>query len=749
MSYTTNGLQGYALSSAEDEQKKKKQQQSVTIPSEYYNPFGAVQNIYNLKGAWATANAAGDVTAMNKAAENAKQYYESLTKNGYSDLANQLSTASYEQAKPLLEQVASAPLKGYAVPDSEKTPEMWAKEYSHLTPEDMVGRITGLKKKWDGLNAAGDTSQRDAVAEKAKRYYGALIGSGHQDVADLLSNASSEQARKIWNDYSNGTFNISNYTTPPATTEATTTPTNTTTAPAPETTGEIYTPTETATAPATSTATPRFGINKSYDPYADVEAIYKLKGVWSSADASGDTAKRDAAAEQAKQYYANLRANGYQDVADYLQASNYEQSKVVSDIWAKNGKTATRDYLYSLGKSRGMSQSEIDSLIGWDDASGNVSFGGKNIGRPDALVDGVSYWSDTSVLDNAFNDYINRTGTVRSKETAVNQENEKLFSKYEQEYDYLKNTNPFETAEGKAILAKYDLAGMAGRNNEVASGASSNGGNIDSFAAANALRQQASLINQGQMVALEAHQQKLDHARALLSDMGVNIDRVYQQDEQTKTREFNQSETAKNNEAARQSEYSAISGTVGDYVTKQLNSSIWNADGSLKNPSTNFQEGIDSLYSLYKASTDENEKAKLWEQMRVLEIARNQKIDESGSSEGKTFLFQGPPNTADYKLTNKQIDVSADIAAGQNETQKAVAQTNAGAQVTAASITAQTNKDIAGMQAQNNLDQLDKQIQLQQQSQSGNDYAAYDMLMRYFPDNETVKRSFVEKFINY
>lgn len=308
----------------------------------------------------------------------------------------------------------------------------------------------------------------------------------------------------------------------------------------------------------------------AYNPYSAVNAIYKLKGQWDNANNAGDTATKNNVATKAQAYYNQLRNNGYGDIADELTASNYTQAKAINDKWAKMGKTPTRDYLYTLGQSKGMSQSDVDKLISWDNLTGEVSFGGKKIGTPDSVVDGVSYWSDTSVLDNAFNDYIDRSGTVRSKPTVVNQENEKLFAKYNQEYEDLKTTNPFETDTAKAILAKYDLAGLQGRDNQVASGAGSNGGNIDSFAAANALRQQSALVNQGQQVVLDSYNQKLEHARALLSDMGVNIDRV-----------FNQDETAKNNDVARKSEIASVSGyTPDEWVAS--NNPYLNDDGTLK-----------------------------------------------------------------------------------------------------------------------------------------------------------------------
>ncbi len=449
----------------------------------------------------------------------------------------------------------------------------------------------------------------------------------------------------------------------------------------------------------------------AYNPYSAVNAIYKLKGQWDSANNAGDTAAKNNAAAKAQQYYNQLRSNGYGDIADQLTASNYTQAKAINDKWAKMGRTATRDYLYSLGQSKGMSQSDVDKLISWDNQTGEVSFGGKKIGTPDAVVDGVSYWSDTSVLDNAFNDYISRSGTVRSASTAVNQENENLFAKYNQEYEDLKNTNPFETETGKAILAKYDLAGLQGRDNAVASDAGSNGGNIDSFAAANALRQQSSLVNQGQMVALDAHQQKLDHARALLSDMGVNIDRV-----------FNQSETEKNNDVARKSEQAAVSGYTPTEWSIQNDAFLKNfvdENGKLKAEyyDTDFQELINNA----KAQGN-TELANKYAILRGLKIFGN--FAEYGKylNQGDVSYIQ-PQRTADYDLTQQQIKSAENIAKGENDTTLA----------------------LADKEASSAIAQIQEAAKYS--TESGNDYAAYNVLLSMWPVNETEKRAFIEGFI--
>lgn len=199
--------------------------------------------------------------------------------------------------------------------------------------------------------------------------------------------------------------------------------------------------------------------------------------------------------------------------------------------------------------------------------------------------------------------------TNNLKSTEVNRENAGLFDKYNESYEDITKTNPFKTDEAKAILGKYDLAGLQGRDNAVAKGGASNGGNIDSYAAANAMRQQAGLVNQGQMAVLEARQQKINNIRGILSDMGVNIDRV-----------FNQDETSKNNEVARLSEQANVTGyTPNEWIIKNddIYKQFLNEDGTFKTE----KEGVDiqALINQAKASGDT-------ETAKKLAVVRTRKI---------------------------------------------------------------------------------------------------------------------------
>ena len=357
---------------------------------------------------------------------------------------------------------------------------------------DAISAIVNYKKLWDEANAVGNEADKQKAATLAQNIYGQMRSNGDASIADELSASDYASSQNVLKKYQQS--------------QAATT---------------------------------------SYNRDNAINDIIDYKKQWADADAAGDEIGKQYAANSAGSVYSAMMANGDTKIADELKASNYTQAQSASDKWHQLDKSATRPYFYSLGQKYGMTQEQVDALIGWDEKTGEVSFGGQTLGRPDYLSNGTSYWSDTSVLDKAFNDYISRSGTTRSTEQLIGQNNDEinqkvnqlwglqtndhndLNNKYKEEYDYITQTNPFTTDTAKAILAKYDLSGLQARDNAVAGGGASNGGNIDSYAAANALRQQSALINQGQMAVLDAHQQRIDNARSILESLGVSQQNSY------------------------------------------------------------------------------------------------------------------------------------------------------------------------------------------------------------------------------
>ena len=465
----------------------------------------------------------------------------------------------------------------------------------------------------------------------------------------------------------------------------------------------------------------------AFDVNEYMNAIVKKKEEWADADKSGNTELKNSIAASAQDYYKKLRDNGYTQVANHLGASDLDAAKkYVSDYIKTAGKTAIRPYYYEKGKKYGLSQSDIDSAISYNAKTGEVSLGGKNIGTPYSEVDGVSYW-DSEVLDTAFDDYINRSGIARSKETAVNQENENLFQNYKKQLGYLEDVNPLETELGKSIIGNYNIKAMQEGVNGAAASAASNGGNIDSFSAANAMRQQAAMITEGQKVALDAHQQRVDNVRNILSDLGVHIDRVYNQDE-----------TSKNNETARLSEQASVTG----YVPKQwqyANNPYFNSDGTLNDVYTSsdfdatggFTTIIDNAKKKLATTTDASERANLEATIKFATQAKAYKTlqDPKYAQYAHEVEAVSQDKTAEYDTNLKSIESAERISHNTNQTNLQMAQIDAATQKALAQWGYEQTIDKANLDNASAKELL--QMQIIAAAQGEND-TGYQLLMNTF-----------------
>ena len=464
--------------------------------------------------------------------------------------------------------------------------------------------------------------------------------------------------------------------------------------------------------------------------------IVNYKGQWDAANQNNDEITKNQVAQNASKYYQLLRDNGYGQVADKLQSSDYSSAQNYMNTYNKvAGRTAFRPYMYELGKKYDLSESDIDNLTSYNADTGEITFGGKNIGTPLATVDGVSYW-DSATLDKEFNDYISRSGTSASNSTLMaqnsqgvkdkvdslwglrNDDHGDMTSMYKEQYDKINNTNPFTTEEAKAILGKYDLAGLQARDNAVASGGASNGGNIDSYSAANAMRQQASLVSQGQQAVLDAHQQKIDNARQILESLGAYQKDSYAGMESTiglqqneAQRLFENDETAKNNETARLVEQSKVSGyTPTEWVIKgdDVYSQFLNPDGSFKKEMED--KDIQALINRAKAMGDNDTATKL-AVVRGRKMLSNWKDFGKYSQEGDVS-FISPQKTADYDTNLKQIASAENIALDGNT--KSLEQTKIESDTAKyqTDVTAQTELDKIDKETEANMKLMDKQAEL-------------------------------------
>lgn len=344
-----------------------------------------------------------------------------------------------------------------------------------------------------------------------------------------------------------------------------------------------------------------------------VKNIYDMKVGWHTSDKAGDRAKANEYAENAKQYYQQLIDNGYEDVANVLKNTN--------DVGAK---------------------SYYDNLM-------------KNYSAPTVTTSKSNTPTATADITTAGGMATDMYGVQRADKETVSKKYDTL-----EEYAY---GNPFERDEGKSIMANYKFQGETARDNAMASGGASNGGNIDSYAAANANRQQLAYTNAGTQAVLNANSEKINLLRGILNDMGVNLQNLYgsmqttiglkQSDEQ---RQFENGETAKNNDVDRNVKVSEVTGYVPEKWSN-ANNFYLDENGNLKPE----YENVD--FSAVMAEAKKNGNTELYDQAS---LARAKKIYGNYAKYGKyddgNYALPSKQQTESGRRFDKEIDTSKAIS---------------------------------------------------------------------------------------
>ncbi|MBQ2732712.1 MAG: hypothetical protein IJF74_01005 [Clostridia bacterium] len=194
----------------------------------------------------------------------------------------------------------------------------------------------------------------------------------------------------------------------------------------------------------------------AYDPYKAAEQIVRNKGRWSAAVATGKSG--DEYHERAKYYYAELRNNGYSGIADTLEQYGYGEAV---------------EYLDTLEKKK--------------DAY-------------DADAELASSVAKRESLDNKRTELYDR-----------------LMSKYNSLYSDMEDGKLSE--DGERIIAEYRAAGEKAAGHAVADNAAANGGNVNSYAAANAHRQMADYLKAGTEAATKADNERAGRLLSVLDSI--------------------------------------------------------------------------------------------------------------------------------------------------------------------------------------------------------------------------------------
>lgn len=421
----------------------------------------------------------------------------------------------------------------------------------------------------------------------------------------------------------------------------------------------------------------------SYNPYYDVNQIYNYKGQYDKAKNSGDSQLAQQIASYAQQNYNNLRSNGYEDVAKSLGDVGYSGAKKIRDKYAMQGKVAIRPYLYNskLKTKYGMSDADIDKALSFNETTGEVYLGGINLGTPYSNVDGTTYWNSDD-LDAGAEKYIQHSGKEIADNpvsnipyTSVNDnaqflfnrqidDSNKLDSKYDELYDKAMYENPFETPTGQSIMKEYKLKGVQESDNAKAEGGASNSGNIDSYAAANALRQQAAMTSKGQQMAIAAQSEAINNVRGILGDI-TNKNKIEHDDfratiglqQKEESRLFDEQQTEKLNDHSINYDIAEMTGY--NPAEWDIENNRYFTNGTLTNPDLDYGIIIEDIDKKLETETDPEERSKLLKQKSEASFARNYKTSPNNYG-GKYSQHANPYDLSSYSRGRTQPAIQSE-----------------------------------------------------------------------------------------
>ena len=258
-----------------------------------------------------------------------------------------------------------------------------------------------------------------------------------------------------------------------------------------------------------------------YNPYTAVKNISELKGKYHTAKDMGEDPEKYHS--EAMQWYNELDANGYSDIADELSMVDYNGSLDILGRYKPDTEFAVDNFYKDLQNSSAPKPTYSAKNEVGDDYINTILGIGKGESKPQT--------SDTvnSILDSFKNTDSKLNGELKydANGNVIGGLNIDHYNTGKNQLDFINNFDYTKQSYFDPIMDTYKLKGDDASRGELASGASSNSGNIDSFAAANANRQQLAFTNAGHEAARAAAQQNQQNWQMLydamsgkLSDMG-------------------------------------------------------------------------------------------------------------------------------------------------------------------------------------------------------------------------------------
>ena len=273
---------------------------------------------------------------------------------------------------------------------------------------------------------------------------------------------------------------------------------------------------------------------KKYNPYNDYRKIVGYKGNWHTAQEQGQSP--DQYYQAAMPYYQSLIDNGYQALADDLTASDYIKAKGLKDKYGlkeDNEFYLDDDYNSLTGQAAEIVNAPHpnDSYINkyMDLGTGTGGMAAQAFSDAQGIANGTTPITPSiatqGILD-AYADSNDRlNGAIRydAQGNVISGLNTEHYNIGRNQLDYINNFDVTKQPYYQGIMDQYKLGGYNAAQGEYANGAANNGGNIDSYAAANANRQQLAFTTAGQQAALQAAQQNANNWQTLYSQMSNDL----------------------------------------------------------------------------------------------------------------------------------------------------------------------------------------------------------------------------------
>ncbi len=615
-----------------------------------YSWEDTANEILKQKKIWNDATYEKNSDLANTAAANAAGYYDTLRQNGDGALADALQSRDYSGAQKYF--------------DTYKNNKKMIEGGSYNRGQ-AIHAIVGQKKAWNDAAFDKNTGYANQASSQAQKVYNWMRDNGDAKTAETLSNMGYEAASKYQKDEAE-----------------------------------------------------KQGVVDSYDTKNALNLVMRLQTEADAAKERGDNQTANDLQWEVNRFLKLMGENGDGVVVSNFndRETNSQKQQYVEKYMNTTGKTALRNYLYQAGAKFGLSNADIDKMISYDNNTGEITLAGVNIGKPDAVVDGVSYVS-AEKAEQLAKDAFNRTGVTMSDEdryqsqigTIDRANNAELGVRSRQREEMEKKGNELwdegkknvtDSTDYKRIydrtMSQYNLAALQGRDNAAAYNAASNSGNIDSYAAANAMRQQAAMTAYGQQVAnelgLDAYKTRLDNLGNIFDKLGIEYSRGNaeigeQLDRMSKNAQqvFENDETRKNNDVSRKQLIAETTGYAPDEWVLSNNHFLTD-DGKIKPQYQN--ENFKNIINQAVANGDE-------ETANQARVARAVKIFSDYSKWGQyddgDYRLPGQQNTwakdkaiMDDATLRYQTDAGKEISLGQAEAEKDAADAAADAETTKA-----------------------------------------------------------------